>query len=41
MVAAADAAWHGGDLLRARGLLQAAEKLDTQDVRVTLHMRFL
>ena len=41
IVAAADAAWHGRDLSRARGLLQAADKLGTLDVRVNLNMRFL
>jgi DNA-binding CsgD family transcriptional regulator/tetratricopeptide (TPR) repeat protein len=41
MVAAADAAWRGGDALRARALVQRAEQLGLTDPRARLNSRFL
>jgi DNA-binding NarL/FixJ family response regulator len=41
MVAAAEAAWHGGDTLRARGLVQRAEQLGVHEPRVRLHARYV
>ncbi len=41
MVAAADAAWRGGDALRARALVQRAEQLGVVDPRAQLNVRLL
>lgn len=41
LVAAADAAWHGGDGARARTLLDLAERLGPRDAGVRLDLRYL
>jgi len=41
MVAAADAAWRGGDAFRAQTLVQRSEQLGLTDQRIRLNVRFL